>query len=104
MICNLTSVLTDKITVPVLLQNLSSVQGLSSLKYVYNKNGLLSTTQTIKLKKKICKTSPNHNSYSLPSHYMDTLSNRHIIVVVIIIIIIAVVWFVCHLCFHVCLV
>ena len=51
MVCYLTSVSTAKITLPVLLKNLSSVQGLSSLKYVYNKTGLLSTTQTIKLKK-----------------------------------------------------
>ena len=98
MVCYLTSVSTAKITLPVLLQNLSSVQGLSSLKYVYNKKGLLSTIQTIKLKK-ICKISPNHNSYSLPSHYFDILSNRYITTTTI-----AVVWFVCHLCFHMCLV
>jgi hypothetical protein len=99
MVCYLTSVSTAKITLPVLLQNLSSVQGLSSLKYVYNKKGLLSTIHKIKLKK-ICKTSPNHNSYSLPSHYMDILSNTFIIIIIAA----AAVWFVCQLCFYVCLV
>ena len=45
MVCYLTSVSAAKITLSVLLQNLSSVQGLSSLKYVYTKKGLLSTTK-----------------------------------------------------------